>query len=477
MTAAHPNAPDVRDERDEPQAGDEPARELPSDMDAEAAVLSCLILDGSRFDEIAEMIQPRVFHSEAHRRVFEAIEDLHSRQQAIDTVSVATWLRDRGRLAQIGGMAYLTEILNAAPAITNLPSYARTVANLWRMREVIQRAEVIRMTGYARSQDPVAFVASAAESIGAVAEALQDRRAAEALGVTLHGVYSEIVASYERGAPSGIPTGLDEYDDLTAGLHEGELTIIAGRPGMGKTAAEVSVGLYVAETIPPMFRDDGKPVRRQAVYFWSGEMPREQIARRCLANRAGVSLTHLRTGRVEEQEWSPLIDAANRLSQLHFYVDDEPAIHVRELASRVRAKRRELAGKGVDLRVVIVDYLQLMRGDGYNVRSREAEVSAISRGLALLAKEGFAVIAGAQLNRDVEGRQNKRPQLADLRESGAIEQDAQQIVFLYRPEVYGNVAEEERGLCEWILAKQRDGRTGTARTRYRGMFTRFENGG
>lgn len=472
----HPNAPGQPDPADDAE-GERPAPPPPSDMDAEAAVLSSVLLSGGpALDTLGQTFDARFFFSESHRRIYEACADLHDNVQPVDVVQVATWLRDRDRLAQVGGMAYLTEVLNAAPAVTNIAGYARTVRDLWRMRKVIERAADLVTVGKARTQEPRAFVMGAAESLSELAQDMNDRPRAVHIGVPLKTVYDEVVKSYERGSPSGIPTGLHEYDDLTSGLHEGELTIFAGRPGMGKTAALLSVSLHIVKTIPPMFRDDGTaPMRPQAVYFYSAEMPAEQIARRALASEASVSLTHLRTGRIAEQEWSPLSTAAGRLSSLHMYVDDESALHIRELAARVRNKRRELDARGVDLRVVAVDYLQLCRGDGYNVRTREAEVSAISRGLAVLAKEGYAVLAGAQLNRDVEGRSNKRPGLADLRESGAIEQDAQNIAFLYRPEVYGAVPEADQGLCEVILAKQRDGRTGTARTRYRGIFTRFEN--
>ena len=458
----------------------------PHDLDAEAAVLSAVMLDPSALDKILEFLKPDHFYSEAHRRIFEACVELRSVGQPVDVVQVGTWLKNRDRIAQIGGMAYLSEILNAAPAVSNVAAYGRTISEKFRVRQLIATCQRVAAEGYLDYGEAQAFIDGAEQSIYQLARTPESSSVERLLDV-MKKSFKALTEAMQRGDRiTGTPTGFDRYDRLTAGLHPGDLSIVAARPGMGKTSFVLNVATNVASpkgresTADPNKRWDEQGV---GVAVFSLEMPREQIANRMVCSEGKVDVGKLRQGFLSPQDWSRLTQAASYLGSLPIWIDDTPSLSILELRAKVRRLQAEYdrtddTGKKIRrIGLVVVDYLQLMRGrDG--AQSREQEISEISRGLKGLAKElHLPVIALSQLNRAVETRseKSKRPQISDLRESGAIEQDADNIVFIYRDEYYNKEATAEPNVAELIIAKQRNGPTGTAKVRFDREFTRFDN--
>ncbi len=463
----------------------------PNDLDAEAAVLSAVMLDTSALDKILEFLKAEHFYSEAHRRIFEAAIELRTVGQPVDVVQIGTWLKNRDRIAQIGGMAYLTELLNAAPAVTNVAAYGRTIHEKWRVRQLIATCQRVAATGYIDYGEAQEYIDGAEQSVYEIARTPESSSVEKLLDV-MKKSFKALTEAMQRGDRiTGTATGFDRYDRLTAGLHPGDLTIVAARPGMGKTSFVLNVATNVAS---PKGReleggktDDEKRWDEPGVgvAVFSLEMPREQIANRMLCSEARVDVGKLRQGHLSPQDWSRLTQAASYLGSLPIWIDDSPSLSILELRAKVRRLQAEydrpdpngasISRKRIGL--VIVDYLQLMRGRE-GAQSREQEISEISRGLKGLAKElHLPVVALSQLNRAVETRseKSKRPQLSDLRESGAIEQDADNIVFIYRDEYYNREASTEPNIAELIIAKQRNGPTGTCKTRFDHAYTRFDN--
>lgn len=459
-----------------PSAGRVP----PSDLDAEAAVLSSVLLSSEAFDQVQEVLEPKHFYVDAHRRVYEAVVELAAASRPVDTVSVATFLRDRGRLDQVGGTPYLARLVDATPAVAHVEEHARTIREKWRLRSLIATCQRYAAEGYGDCGDVQSFVDSAEQSIFELARIKNESAVVpirDAIQTAFH-VLSE--ARSRGGGVTGFPSGFTELDRRTSGLHKGDLYIVAGRPGMGKTSFVLNMAANVAS---PRRRPtgDGGSVEDPGygVAFFSLEMPREQLAARMLASEARVNMASLRSGQVGPDDWNKLTDAAARMSRLPLWLDDTPAISLLDLRAKLRrlqaeVQRNERGPK--ELGLVAIDYLQLMSGRK-GVTSREQEISEISRGLKQLAKEmGVPVVALSQLNRSVETRttKDKRPQLSDLRESGAIEQDADAIFFIYRDEYYFQDS-ADKGLAEIICAKQRNGPTGTVKVKFSSEFTRFDN--
>lgn len=455
----------------------------PHDLDAEGAVLSAVMVDPSAYDKVSDIIKPEHFYSEAHRRIFEACAACAIDGKPIDVVTVATWLRDCERLAQAGGMAYLTEVLNTAPAVANVEAYAKTIFERWYARQGILICQRYTSAGYAGLGSyggGVGYVQALADDVYALT-CVDARTQVQEVRVVLRSAFQAILAAKERGSHiSGIATGFDRYDRLTGGLHAGELTIIAARPGMGKTslALQFLTGAASMAVRPPTETETptrNAPKAYGAILF-SLEMDREPVVTRMVCCEAKVDLTRVRTGALTPTDWSKLTQAAKHLGELRLWIDDQPALTVSELRSKVRRTIAQAEHEEIEVVLVVVDYLQLMEGSG-NEQSREQEVSGISRGLKKLAKElHLPIVALSQLNRAVEtrGAQGKRPQLSDLRESGAIEQDADNICFIYRDEYY-NRESEDRNIAELIVAKQRNGSVDTVRVRWDGAYTRFDN--
>ena len=457
----------------------------PHDLEAEAAVLSAAMLDTSAMDKITDL-KPEYFYSEAHRRIFEACVELKSMSQPVDVLQVQTWLRDRQRLAQIGGAGYLTEILDAAPFVTNVAAYASTIHEKYRIRQLILACQRVAATGYVDYGEAQGFIDGAEQAIYNIART-SSKQSVEKLIDVMKKSFKRLNDAVARGDRiTGVPTGFDRYDRMTAGLHEGDLTIVAARPGMGKTSFVLNLAANIAS---PKGREvDGDPSQRWeeagvGCAIFSLEMPREQLANRMVCAEAKVDVSKMRTGYLSPQDWSKLTQAASFLGGLPVWIDDSPGLSIIELRAKVRRLQSEYdtrddEGRKVrKLGCVIIDYLQLMKGrDG--VQSREQEISEISRGLKGLAKElEVPVIALSQLNRAVETRseKSKRPLISDLRESGAIEQDADNIIFIYRDDYYNKEDSAEPNIAELIIAKQRNGPTGTAKVRFDKQWTRFDN--
>lgn len=463
----------------------------PHDLGAEAAVLSACMLDRDALDSVLELLEPEYFYSDANRLVYDACRTLSSEGTPIDIVSVAAWLRSREQIQRVGGASYLGQLVDATPAVAHVGAHARVVKEKWRLRRVIAVCQRYAAEGYGDVGPAQQFIDGAEQALYDIART-PETSTVFPLKEVLTTTFKQISEAAERGDQiTGIPTRYVDLDKKMAGLHRGDLLIIAARPGMGKTSFVLNLAVNVAQpqlVSVPGPNEDGygaqnaeKPGYGVAVF--SLEMPKEQVAARMVCCEARVDLGKLRQGRLTQEDWANLTSAASTLANLPVWIDDTPAISILELRAKVRRLQADYLrkyGKEEDapgLGCVIIDYLQLMQGRK-GVNSREQEISEISRGLKQLAKElKVPVIALSQLNRGVEtrGGKDKRPMLSDLRESGAIEQDADTIVFIYRDEYYNHDTTEHRGIAELIIAKQRNGPTGTVRTRFVAAYTRFEN--
>ena len=456
----------------------------PHDLDAESAVLSAVLLERDALDRVQELLSSEQFYSPANRRIYDACIALAQAGQPIDAVTVASWLKSRERLAEVGGIPYIAKITDSAPSVANLESYARVVREKFRVRRLIGTCQKVAAEGYGDVGEVQGFIDSAEQEIYEIARTPESSTVSPIRDI-LKVTFRKLTEATERGSRiTGTPTGFAGLDDLTSGLHEGDLVIIAARPGMGKTSFVLNIAVNVAA--PATVQGENGQGAEESPGFgcavFSLEMPKEQIATRMVCSEAHVDVGKVRKGLLVGEDWSRLTQAASFLAHLPIWVDDTAALTVLDLRSKVRRIQAELSRsveqgvEGPKLGCVIVDYLQLMKGrDGVN--SREQEISEISRGLKQLAKElRVPVIALSQLNRAVETRseKNKRPQLSDLRESGAIEQDADMIVFIYRDEYY-NKDSQARGVAEIIVAKQRNGPTGKVPVKFTSSCTRFDN--
>ncbi len=453
----------------------------PQDLDAEAAVLSAILLEQDALDRVVDVLAPEHFYAEANRRIFEAAIALSSKGTPVDIVSVAGELRDRDRLAQIGGAKYLAELADAVPAVAHLQTYALMVKEKWRIRELIRVCQGIAARGYGDVGEVQEFIDDAERAVYMLA---RERRVTSMrkLGEWVEQGFGEVRAAANRGERiMGVATGYGRLDAKMAGLHRGELTIVAARPGMGKSALVVNMGMNVAA--PPL----STPEIIHGVVGFSLEMPGRQVGIRAVCAGARVDLGKLRSGYLSHQDWSRITPECNRLGSLPFWLDDAGSIGVLELRARVRRIQAEFdrpvvpAGDGTAgapaqrISMVLIDYLQLMKANA-KAKNREQEISGITRELKEMAKElDVPVVALSQLNRavDTRGTKDRRPQLSDLRESGAIEQDADNIIFIYRPDYY-DIADQP-GIAELIIAKQRNGATGRVKVRFAHPFASFDN--
>lgn len=431
----------------------------PSSVDSEQAMLGAVLLDNEALYPVLEILQPEDFYRPQHRLIFEAMLALSDRREPTDLVTLAQQLRAMDALDQVGGVEYLSQLVDAVPTATNTQFYARVVKEMSLRRRLIHEASTIAQEAISGRGDIDAFIDSVEQRIFQVSDA-RVSPAFQRVGELVKGSIKHIEAvAFNKGPLSGVPTGFTNLDELLNGLNPGDLIIIAGRPSMGKTAFALSIGLHVGV----------KANRRVAVF--SLEMSKEQITMRLLCSEARVSNSRVRSGRLQESDFPRLVDAASNLAAADIFIDDTPAVSVLEMRSKARRLHREKP-----LSLVIVDYLQLMRGASRKSERREQEISEISRSLKALAKElNVPVIALSQLNRSVETRNDKRPIMADLRESGAIEQDADVIGFVYRDEVYNPEAPDNKGLAEIIVAKQRNGPIGTVDLGFQNEFTLFVN--
>ncbi|MGH8502894.1 MAG: replicative DNA helicase [Gammaproteobacteria bacterium] len=430
----------------------------PHSLDAEQAVLGGLMLDNNAWDQIADRVGEDDFYLADHRAVFTAIRELADKNQPFDVITLSERLRERKTLSDRSVLAYVGTLAHDTPSAANIRAYADIVRERSILRQLIAVGTQICDAGFnADGRDSKSLLDEAEQRVFQIAN--QGLRAGfKDIKTLLKATVERIDALFEKDdSVTGIPTGFSEFDEKTAGLQAGDLVIIAGRPSMGKTSFAMNIAEYAA-------------VKQQAsVAIFSMEMPGEQIAMRMLASLGRIDQHRLRIGKLAEEDWPRLSSAVSVLTDTHLFVDDGAALTPTELRARARRLKRE---HGLDL--IIVDYLQLMQVPG-TAENRATEISEISRGLKALAKElSVPVVALSQLNRSLEQRPNKRPVMSDLRESGAIEQDADLIAFIYRDEVY-NEDSADKGTAEIIIAKQRNGPIGTTRLTFLGQYTKFEN--
>jgi replicative DNA helicase len=469
----------------------------PHDLDAEAAVLSAILLSRDVLDRVLEILKPEHFYADANGRIYEAAQELALAGRPVDIVSVATWLRDRERLAQVGGAAYIAQLADATPAVAHVADHAQVVREHARMRALIVTCQTAAAQAYGDVGDRQDFIDGVERDIFQIAHQ-ESRSTIQPLHGALRTAFTAISEAASRGERiTGIPTGYEKLDGKTAGLHAGDLMIVAGRPGMGKTSFVLGLGVNVASPrVVPSSANTGEEHQEDGfgVCIFSLEMPREQLAVRMCCSEGRVDVGKVRQGYLQADDWRRLTEAASYLSSIPVWIDDTTGLTVLELRAKVRRVQAEWNREAVKadpacgvkgqterkVGLVIVDYLQLMRGPrGYGgAQNREQEISEISRGLKELAKElKVPVIALSQLNRAVETRSTKdrRPQLSDLRESGSIEQDSDTIIFIYRDEYYNPETTKAKGIAELIIAKQRNGPTGKVLTRFTAACTRFDN--
>lgn len=429
----------------------------PQNLEAEQSVLGSILLDNGATYQVAEILQEKDFYKESHRRIFASILSLLEKNEPADLVTLTNELKQKGELSQVGGVTYLAQVVDAVPTAANVEYYAKIVKEKAILREVIQASTEIVTTAYQESGDIVEFLDKAEQVIFQVSES-REKSGLTAISTVLKSSFKQIEKNYERKELiTGLASGFKDLDKLTAGFQPSDLIIVAGRPSMGKTSFVLNIAEHVALK------------EKETVAIFSLEMAREQLASRLLCSMSRIDSSRLRSGFIDEVEWMRLTDAAGLLSESNIFIDDMGQANVFEM----RAKARRLkASKGLGL--VIVDYLQLMKGAG-KIESREREISEISRSLKAMAKElNVPVIALSQLNRGVESRTDKRPMMSDLRESGAIEQDADIIGFIYRDEVY-NRESPDAGIAEFNVVKHRNGAIDMVRLSFLAKYTRFEN--
>ena len=431
----------------------------PQNIEAEQSVLGGILLDNQGLNAVLEVITGRDFYSEAHRRIFEAMINLSDRGEPVDLITLSSILKDRTQLDKAGGAAYLAGLVDNVPSAANVAHYAKIIKNKAVLRSLIGTATDIVTKSFQTGADVDQLLDEAEHAIFEISEN-KIRPSFYPFRDIIKKSIKTVEHLYEnKEMVTGVATGYERIDELTSGFQKSDLIIIAGRPSMGKTAFALNIASHAA-------LEAGLPVA-----IFSLEMAKEQLALRMLASEAKVDSQRIRKGFLGETDWEKLVGAAGRLSEAPIFIDDTPAITVLEMKAKARRLKAE---SGLEL--ILLDYLQLMRGGVYK-DSREQEISEISRSLKALAKElNVPVVALSQLNRKVEDRTNRRPQMADLRESGAIEQDADVIAFIYRDEVYNKSEDNpERGMAEIIIGKQRNGPTGVVKLAFLEKYTCFEN--
>lgn len=429
---------------------------LPSNVEAERSILGAILLDNTVCNQAIEFLKRDDFFLDSHRRIFDKMVALSERLSSIDLITLSDELRRAAEFEQIGGATYIASLIDGVPRTDNIEHYAKIVKKKSMLRKLISASNQIIARAFDEEDDADIIIDQAEQAIFQIAED-KVRQGFQYIGTVAQRRLEQIEQMADRPEMiTGVPTGFVDFDHLTSGLQRQDLIIIAARPSMGKTALALNMAQYAARN-------------GSVVGIFSLEMSAEQLASRLLCSEARVDAHRLRTGFLNREEWARLGDALRRLCETKVYIDDTPGSGVLEM----RAKARRLkAEHGLDL--LVVDYLQLMSGRG-RIESRQQEVSQISRDLKTLAKElDIPVLALSQLSRAPETRSEHKPQLSDLRESGAIEQDADVVCFIYREEIY-NETDENRGRAELLIAKQRNGPTGKVELAFLNSFTRFES--
>lgn len=432
-------------------------RELPFSPEAEQAVLGSVLSDSDSIANAAEILEPSDFYFPANRKIFEAVMDLYDENKPVDFVTVGDRLKRDGSLKNVGGAEYLKKLVVSVPTTQHVKHYSDIIRNKSVLRMLISRANEISDMAY-KDDDTVPRMLERAEQI--IFDVSSGRESNDMVHIRdiLQVCYDNLAKNAgSAGGITGIPTGFDQLNARTGGFHGGELIIIAGRPGMGKSTFAVNIAEYVSINL------------KKTVAIFNLEMPREQIVNRILCSQACVNNSKIRNGTLEPEDWGKICDVADIIANSSLYIDDTASITV----SQIRAKCRRLKQKS-DLAMVVIDYLQLMQGGGRS-DSRQEEISKISRSLKVLAKElDIPVIALSQLKRESESQKGKKPILSDLRESGAIEQDADMVMFLFRNYYYSKDPEEKEK-AECIIAKNRNGDIDTFELGFKGEYTKFLN--
>lgn len=450
---------DLRNDRGDSRI--EQLRVPPQSVEAEQAVLGGLMLAPDAFDRIADQLTDNDFYRRDHQLIFRAIRELAERSRPYDAVTLGEWFESQGLAEQVAGGAYLVELASTTPSAANIVAYAEIVRDKAVLRQLIEVGTGIVNDGFQpEGRDSGELLAKAEQEVFAIAEAgARGRSDFTSVHKALSEAFDVLQTRYASGGSvTGLPTGYTEFDDMTAGLQPTDLVILAARPSMGKTTLALNMAEYAAMRT------------KKTVAVFSMEMSASQLALRLISSVGRVNATRLRTGQLEDEDWSRVTSAIRMLREVKVFIDDTPALSPEVLRSKARRLKREH-----DLGLIVIDYLQLMAVPG-NQENRATEISEISRSLKALAKElNVPVIALSQLNRSLETRTDKRPVMADLRESGAIEQDADLIVFIYRDDYYNKENSPDKGLAEIIIGKQRNGPTGSIKLKFFGEYTRFDN--
>ena len=449
-------------------------RTLPHSLDAEASVLGAVLLRNDLLHQVAGLLDEEDFYSPRHQLIFQAMREVERAGQAIDPITLEEHLSRTGELERAGGMDALVDLTNRVPTTENVMYYVRIVRDKSAVRRLIRTATEIAAQGYGDYGEAEEFLAEAERAIFQIAQQRRVRSFRHVAPILQH-TFLLLEERGKGGGLTGVPTGFRDLDRMTHGLQPGALNIIAARPSMGKTALALNIAAHAAirENIP--------------VIVFSLEMTQEQLVERILCSEARVEMEKMRKGVLTDPEWHKITGAASAIVPSKLYIDDTPAATLQQVRSKCRQFRSDRnifpepedgsveAPKGL----VVIDYLQLMQAGGSGSRameSREREISEISRGLKAMAMElEIPVVALSQLNRQVEKREDKRPNLSDLRESGAIEQDADLIAFIYRDEYYNRDKSDKKGIAEVIIGKQRNGPTGICELAFLGKYTRFED--
>ncbi|WP_115710107.1 replicative DNA helicase [Legionella sainthelensi] len=439
----------------------DPLKRPPHSVEAEQSIIGGLMLDNQVWDKISHKLCETDFYRTEHRILFRAISALAKKDQPFDVVTLLDALTSHNELDDAGGEAYLFELANNTPSVANISAYAEIVREKSVQRQLIAVATEIADSAYNPEGREVPELLDLAETkVFAIGEQTGGDGGPENIKSILVRAVEKIDALYHNGdAITGLATGLSDLDEMTSGLQPSDLVIVAGRPSMGKTTLVMNMAEHAAIK-------SGKPV-----LVFSMEMPADSLAMRMMSSLGRIDQHKIRTGKLDDDDWPRVTSAVHMLSEAPLFIDDTPALSPGEM----RARARRLAKEHGALGLIVVDYLQLMKVPGFNADNRTAEISEISRSLKSLAKElQVPVIALSQLNRSLEQRADKRPVMSDLRESGAIEQDADLICFIYRDEVYYEDS-PDKGTAEIIVAKQRNGPIGKVRVAFIGKYTRFED--
>ena len=431
---------------------------LPHDRLAEQAILGAVILNNSALPKVIDILRNEDFFSLAHRRIFEGMQDLHEQESPIDELTLSRWLEDQKQLDQTGGVDYLLELSETTPVAENAETYAQIVREKAQLRDIITTAHEIAQKSQEGTESISDFIADSTERL----RSIDSRYRAESfipLNKILKNQFERLEKLSEQPQRiTGVPTGFTDLDEKTRGMQRSDLIILAARPSMGKTALAMNIGLNAAahNSVP--------------VLIFSLEMPKEHIAMRLICSEAKVNNKKMLIGDLDQDDWDKLLEATSRMMEAPLLIDDQSAI----TPNYIRKVTRQAKEEYPELGMVIIDYLQLMQSSRRQ-NSREQEIAEISRSLKALAKEfNLPVLALSQLNRDLERRADKRPMMSDLRESGALEQDADLILFIYRDEIY-NEETEDKNIAEINLAKHRNGEIGLCRLAFIGQYTKFAN--